>query len=99
VCTVRCHRGWPTSHPAGNRSAVTDLVSDPTGSRNTDPATPLYPRWVGLRPLTRIVLIAIGLLIIAYDSNGFAQSPGLLSGLAAFFFLLPGLFGGVSGPP
>ncbi len=51
---------------------------------------------MGLRPLTRIVLIAIGLLIVAYETDWFTQGPSLLSALAAFFFFLPALFGGVN---
>jgi hypothetical protein len=51
---------------------------------------------MGLRPVTRIVLFTIWILIVAYETDWFTQSPGWLSALAAFFFLLPALFGGVS---
>jgi hypothetical protein len=51
---------------------------------------------VGLKPVTRIVLFAIWMLIVAYETDLFTQSPSWLSALAAFFFLLPALFGGVS---
>ncbi len=50
---------------------------------------------MGLKPRTRIILIAIGLAIVAYD----LATGGLsfISFLAVFFFLLPGFFGGVGG--
>jgi hypothetical protein len=48
---------------------------------------------VGLKPRTRIVLIAIGLAIVAVDL--LTQGLTLISFLAFFFFLLPGFFGGL----
>jgi hypothetical protein len=47
-----------------------------------------------VRRRTRIVLLAIGMLIIAYDCDWFTRGPGWLSVAAAFFLLAPAVFGG-----
>jgi hypothetical protein len=59
----------------------------------------LYARSVGLKPVTRVVLFAIWVLVVAIETRLFTQAPSWLSAVAAFFFLLPALFGGVNGPP
>jgi hypothetical protein len=47
-----------------------------------------------VRRNTRLVLLAIGILIVAYDCDWFTQAPGWLSVAAAFFLLVPAILGG-----
>ncbi len=47
-----------------------------------------------MRARTRIGLLGVGVLIVAVESGGFSHSPGWISAIAAFFFILPAVFGG-----
>lgn len=47
-----------------------------------------------MRPFTRIGLLVVGVLIVAIESGWFSHGPGWISAIAAFFFILPAVFGG-----
>jgi hypothetical protein len=47
-----------------------------------------------MRPLTRIGLLSIGVLVVAVESGWFSHGLGWISAVAAFLFILPAVFGG-----
>ncbi|HXV05031.1 MAG TPA: hypothetical protein VFP23_03910 [Solirubrobacterales bacterium] len=47
-----------------------------------------------MRPLTRIGLLSVGVLIAAFESGWFSHGLGWVSAIAAFLFILPAIFGG-----